>query len=321
MNSKQPTRLPARGTGRVRAYVELLRLPAVFTAMADVAMGFLFTHPTLEPWRIFLALWLASSSLYLAGMVLNDVFDSQLDARERPNRPIPSGRIARASAARLGGGLLVFGVVAGWVASGLSGRVEPGAIATALAAMILLYDAALKSTVLGPVAMGSCRFLNVLLGMSAVGATLPHLPFDTAWRPAALIVALGIGIYIAGVTWFARTEAGRSERSQLLTGTIVMLAGMGLVARYPAWIQPPLEIPEQWNLFWLLIGAVIGVRCVRAISDPQSGMVQVAVKNCLLSLIVIDAAVVMGMDGQFWACMVLLLVAPAMLLGRWISST
>ena len=50
-------------------------------------------------------------------------------------------------------------------------------------------------------------------------------------------------------------------------------------------------------------------------------MVQLAVRNCLLSLVVIDAAVVLAMDGRFWTCVVLLLVAPAMLLGRWISST
>ncbi len=96
MTASPSTLAPALAESRLRAYVELLRLPAVFTAMADVALGFLFTHPTLEPWRIFVALWLASSSLYLAGMVLNDVFDAQLDARERPERPIPSGRIARA---------------------------------------------------------------------------------------------------------------------------------------------------------------------------------------------------------------------------------
>ena len=48
---------------------------------------------------------------------------------------------------------------------------------------------------------------------------------------------------------------------------------------------------------------MVAVRCVRAIFDPRAGMVQMAVKNCLLSLIVIDAAVVLAMAGRFWACM------------------
>ena len=50
-----------------RAYAQLMRVPAVFTAMANVAMGFLFTHGNLQPWPVFLLLWLASSCLYLVG--------------------------------------------------------------------------------------------------------------------------------------------------------------------------------------------------------------------------------------------------------------
>jgi len=77
MTDAEPAPSPAAGrSGSVRAYVELLRLPAVFTAMSDLAMGFLFTHASLQPWPVFAALWLSSSSLYLAGMVLNDVLDA-----------------------------------------------------------------------------------------------------------------------------------------------------------------------------------------------------------------------------------------------------
>ena len=198
----------------------------------------------------------------------------------------------------------------------LVGRFEPGLIATALAVLVLLYDGLLKPTFLAPLAMGGCRTLNVLLGMSAAAADLPQLQPGTAWQIAGWLVAAGIGVYIAGVTWFARTEADTSHRGQLLAGTLVMLCGVGLVGWYPAWIEPPLAVPQQWTLFWLLICAIVGVRCGRAILDPRAGMVQLAVKNCLLSLIVIDAAAVLAIDGTFWACMVLLLVVPAMLLGR-----
>ncbi|HEX4145365.1 MAG TPA: UbiA family prenyltransferase [Pirellulales bacterium] len=322
MTDTQPAPSPAAGrSGTLGAYVELLRLPAVFTAMADLAMGFLLTHGDLEPWPVFAALWLSSSLLYLAGMVLNDVFDAELDARERPRRPIPSGRISRASAARLGIGLLLLGIVAGWVASGLVGRFESGAIATVLAALILLYDGVLKPTPFAPVAMGGCRTLNVLLGMSAAAASLPQLEPNTAGWNATWLVAGGIGVYIAGVTWFARGEADTSHRGHLLAGTLVMLAGIGLVAWYPAWVEPRLGFPQQLILIWLLIAAMVAIRCGWAILDPRAGIVQLAVRNCLLSLILIDAAAVLAVDGRFWACVVLSLVVPAMFLGRWISST
>ena len=153
-----------------RAYLQLMRVPNVFTAVADVTMGFLFVSYRLERWPTYLMLVLASASLYLAGMVLNDVFDVEQDRRERPARPIPSGRVPIGPARRLGFALLASGVVSGW-AAGLLGEVaEPwrvGGVATLLALLVVWYDATLKRTPFGPLAMGGCRLLNVLLGMTA----------------------------------------------------------------------------------------------------------------------------------------------------------
>ena len=144
------------------------------------------------------------------------------------------GRFPRAALPALpphdwGSACCLFGIAAGWVAAALAGRLEPGLIATMLAALIVLYDGVLKPTILAPVAMGGCRTLNVLLGMSAAAADLPQLEPGTAWQQAAWLVAAGIGVYIAGVTWFARSEADTSHRGQLLAGTLVMLAGVGMV--------------------------------------------------------------------------------------------
>ena len=103
--------LPTRRRFPALAYLQLLRLPNVFTALADVGMGFLVTHPQWavgDGWRLG-ALLAASSSLYLAGMVLNDAFDREIDALERPERPLPSGRIAPATAWRLGLDLVASG--------------------------------------------------------------------------------------------------------------------------------------------------------------------------------------------------------------------
>src|SRR4051794_12595089 len=88
-----------------RTLGQLFRLPAVFTAMSDIAMG------ALVAWSLgsstaslpaFLLLLVASSCVYLAGMVLNDVADAEVDRRERTGRPIPSGRISRKNAMTLG---------------------------------------------------------------------------------------------------------------------------------------------------------------------------------------------------------------------------
>ena len=78
---------------RLLAYLQLCRFAAVFTALADICMGWLLTQPDFTPERDFALLLISSAGLYLAGMVFNDVFDRRIDARERPNRPIPSGRV------------------------------------------------------------------------------------------------------------------------------------------------------------------------------------------------------------------------------------
>ena len=109
--------------------LQLLRLPNVFTALADVAMGFLVTRGSLQPGGLFALLAAASCQLYLAGMVLNDVFDAEVDARERPGRPIPSGRVSLAKAQLVGWGLLTGGTICGLFAAYFAGDWRPAAVA------------------------------------------------------------------------------------------------------------------------------------------------------------------------------------------------
>ena len=99
------------------AYLQLLRLPTVFTAMADILLGYVLTHRFVfgpegfdNPQKFF-GLLFASCCLYMSGMVFNDVFDREQDAAERPGRPIPSGRVPLRNAAILGTVLMTLGVI------------------------------------------------------------------------------------------------------------------------------------------------------------------------------------------------------------------
>ena len=317
---------PAAG-GRLKAYLQLLRLPNVFTAMADVLMGYLVVRgdQTGGGPLLLAALVGASSLLYLAGMALNDLFDREQDARERPQRPIPSGRVSPRAAAWLGAELLLLGAGLGWLASSLIGGARAGATATLLAASVVLYDRWLKRTPLGPAAMGCCRALNVLLGMSAA---------PVIWQTPHALIAAGLGTYIAGVTWFARTEAAVSRRRALAGAVAVMAAGVALVAAFPRFAADgDLAIfarvdAGRWYVLWLALFLLIGGRAAAAVADPSPRNVQRAVKNAILSLIVFDAAVAFavrdwGLPVADWsgAVAILLLVVPALFLGRWIYST
>ncbi|MGM0490322.1 MAG: UbiA family prenyltransferase [Planctomycetota bacterium] len=313
----------------MRDYVQLTRFPNVFTALADVTMGFLFVHAGLRPLETYFCLAAASMTLYMAGMVLNDVWDVEQDRQERPSRPIAAGRIPLVQARRVGFGLLCSGVVLGW-AAGYVASIEwatawrSGLAATMLALLIVLYDAHIKRTPLGPLAMGGCRSLNVLLGMSLIGSesTSALLPGFSAVQ---LLVAGGVGLYIAGVTWFARREARTSTRWQLAAAMAVMVGGIGLLGLVYQGL--PTETPRMIAheaTWWLLLGLLtftIIRRCVMAFFDPSPRRVQLAVTNAIWSLIVLDAAVVLLACHFAWALLVVAFLLPTMFLGRWVEST
>ncbi|MBI3464167.1 MAG: UbiA family prenyltransferase, partial [Planctomycetes bacterium] len=211
---------------RLLAYFQLLRLPNVFTAMADVFMGFLVSHGSLRPWKEFVPLLVASSCLYLSGMVLNDWFDIEVDRVERPERPLPSGRIPRSHALLLGIVLVLAGVGIAFCVGSTSRNV-----ALPLAACVLLYDGLLKDSLVGPAIMGLCRALNVLLGMSSLPGSIwlfqQNLP--QAWR-FGTVAAAGVGLYIMSVTRLARSEAGSNATAQPLSSTLGMNLGLLLIA-------------------------------------------------------------------------------------------
>ncbi|MCH8841228.1 MAG: UbiA family prenyltransferase, partial [Planctomycetes bacterium] len=179
------------------AWWQLLRIGNVFTAASNVIAGFLIVQGGWQPVGPLLVLIAASTLLYAAGMVLNDVFDAERDATERPERPIPSGRVSRRSAYLFGWILLILGILCGWWASWLTGTARPGIVATLLALAVVGYDAGLKNTPLGPWTMGGCRLLNILLG-----ASIATQPYEL---PVLVYVTL-VTLYTIGLTYFARSE-------------------------------------------------------------------------------------------------------------------
>jgi hypothetical protein len=308
----------ANPPSRLLAYLQLMRLPNVFTAMADIAMGFLVTHESFEPLGVFALLLLSSSCLYIGGMVTNDVCDLEIDRVERPHRPLPSGRVSLNFAPLFGFSLLIVGVLAGIVVAILVNDYRPAVVAAALSATIFQYNAALKSTFAGPLAMGGCRLLNVLLGMSAS---------PEPWTAVNWIIAAGLGLYITGITWFARSEATTSKRLQLAVALLVILAGMATLWWYPQIIPqeklaPMLQLqPQNWSVLWAMLACIIGWRALRAIIQPDPAHVQATVKTGILSIIVLDAAVVLAMHGPMTAAAILLLLVPTIVLGWWVYST
>jgi 4-hydroxybenzoate polyprenyltransferase len=248
-------------------------------------------------------------------MVWNDFFDRFEDAQSRPNRPIPSGRVRPRTAVILGLLLFALGLTfAGLAGTQASSEWDPTPLvyAVGIVLAVWMYDGGLKRTPLGPIGMAICRFLNVLMGLSA----LPDSALDLDTR---LHLAGVVGVYIVGVTWFARTEEGRSSKRQLLGAACVLAValflGLVLKARLPLG-SGTVAFPYLLVLF----GFVIGRPVARAVSSPGPREVQTAVKRCILGLVILDAVLATAFVG-LPGLAILLLLPPALVLGKWVYST
>jgi 4-hydroxybenzoate polyprenyltransferase len=264
----------AHSSTPARSFLELLRPANVVTAVADVLAGAAVARASWSGhfW------WLVPSTacLYAGGVVLNDYFDRHVDAIERPERPIPSGRVAAGAAAMLGASLLAAGVAFA-AASGTSSA----AMAAAVAFAVLLYDARGKRhAFLGPINMGACRALNLLLGMTAASGVVA-----VSW-PLGLLPL----IYIAGVTVLSRGEVSGGKRPVALLALILA----GLVAG--AALGLATQTPDRVALVWaVILAAGFAMRLLppfwRAWRDPSPATIRIAVRTGVLSLVLLDAVI------------------------------
>jgi len=294
---------------KLRPWLRLVRLPALFTAPADVLAGFSILHGDWTPWQPLVALVAAGVCLYAGGMVLNDWFDRKRDAADRSDRPLPAGEISASAAAALGFGLLGAGVGLGFLGGALAGNaLRSGLVALAVAVLVILYDGPLKSTLLACPTMGACRATNLILGASAM---------EFASHSGLWTVALAMGCYVGGVTLYARREATVSDTHLLTPGFVAVNLGFATLA-YAYLTQKWVEAPDLLPLAVLATVAIsVDRRMATGLSNPTPQVVGPAVGVAILSIITLNAVTVMAAtaDAALTLATVALL-APAALLKK-----
>ena len=298
----------------LKPYLQLVRLPNLFTAAADSLAGFLMVRGALDRPSLWLPLCLASMAIYAAGIALNDLCDYRIDLEERPGRPLPSGRVTR----RFAGG---FGAIAMAMGIGLAALSSPRSaiVAGALAGCVLLYNLGLKRTPLGPIAMGSCRGLNLALGLGASA----DFGGPTAW-----VAAGSLALFVAGLTWISRSEVETGKARGVAFGMGVQLAamlGLAFVAfrasTFPGASGDRPIVPVEGLLVLSLVLMVVSLAGGRAVVEPRPETIQKAVKTGVLSLVWLDVGLVAAVRGPGPALAVAALWVPAFLIGKWLYST
>jgi 4-hydroxybenzoate polyprenyltransferase len=235
-------------------------------------------------------------------VVLNDYFDRHLDRAERPERPIPSGRVSARGARVLGVLLLAFGAF-------LAFRATPtaGLLAAAIAAFVIVYDAWGKHHSAGPALMGLCRALNLLLGVAAVPGML-----------TARAAFAGIPFaYIVAVTALSRGEVhggARRVATFALLSLSIALSGLAVVALRsgePVWSGVVLLF-----LVWRVLPAFVNAR-----RTPDATRIRHAVRTGVLSLVLVNAVLGTAFGGPLYGALILTIALLAGWLARLFAVT
>ncbi len=284
--------------------LELGRVSNLPTVWTNVLAGIVLSGGGGAPGLIVLLL-ASLTLLYTGGMFLNDAFDREIDARERPGRPIPSGRISAAAVfswgfGMLGGGVLLL-LAAGYTITD-SAEWRPAAAGLALAGAIVLYDAWHKGNPVSPLIMGLCRMLVYVTAGYAVASALP----------APLFLGAGVLLcYLIGLTF-----AAKQENLNRITNLWPLLflavpfvyapavpgldgAGMAIYAGFAAWVL--------YALSFLVVPSRINV--------PR------AVVSLLAGICLLDALLISASGGQTLAWLAVAGFPLTLFLQRWVSGT
>jgi 4-hydroxybenzoate polyprenyltransferase len=293
----------------LRQYLLLVRLPNTFTVPSNILAGyFAVILPSYANVSHLAILILSSLLLYLSGIVFNDYFDIEEDRKERPFRPLPSGKVTKqkafiiAAASMLAGNILVFAVGATSVV-----------ISIILSVTIIAYNYRLKHTITGPFIMGAARFLNVFLGASPA---FPALLFsnNNILILRIMLVSVSVFLYVIAISILSRMEIGATRSIQtvmcpffIVFAVITMILFAGLVGIFK------INLVVSLTLF---AGTVIITFKQTIFKDYSSTGIQKAIKIMVLSIIILDSVFVSGTAGLYYGLATLLLIIPSIVLAR-----
>lgn len=274
-----------------------MRPANIVTAVSDVLAGITiagyFSHVEFKANYILPVILLCASTkgLYGGGVVFNDVFDADLDKIERPERAIPSGVVSVKEASVLGGSLLLFGLMcAGFV------NASSGILAFFIAAAALIYDKWGKhQNLLGPINMGLCRGLNLLLGISIIPEAL------SSWWFLAVVPI----VYIASITMVSRGEVHGGKPTTLYFAAFLYSIVIGSIL-YQAYKQNNIFITL---IFLIPFAWIIFSPLKKAIKNPIGKNIGMAVKAGVLALILMNAAWAAAF-GTIYPALIILALLP-----------
>ncbi len=292
----------------IRQFLLLIRLPNLFTVPTNILVGYFAIIGSTYTNALELSLLILSSlMMYISGIVFNDYFDFETDLRERPNRPLPSRRVTKK-------GALIIALISLISANILALVVSTASfiISIILSFIVISYDFKLKNTILGPLTMGSARFLNIILGASPALFVIAT-SYNLLLRIVS--VSLFLFVYIIAISLLSKKEVDveslqKTSKTVIVSVSIVFAIILSIVFTYFLGI---FKIDLFVNL---ILFAGIMVAIFRQINFDESLTIQNGVKYMVISIIVLDSIFLSGTIGLKYGLLSLILIVPSILLAR-----
>jgi len=291
-------------TFNFKDYLILVRLPNLFTLPSNVLVGyFMVSSMTMTSYVQLLLLVTISILLYCVGLILNDLCDYSIDKKERPDRPLASGKVSRRAAIGL---VVTFSTLA--LALSFIINITTFVISSILLITIFGYDKILKKTRAGPFTIGAARVMNVLLGASVDFGNIGSYP---QFIILTFVLSMTF-VYVSLIGFISRYEVyGFPKDSKLLlipaiVAAIIFLIGLFSIA----------GLFKYESLIMLVcFSFIIGITFYKFQKNDSVG-IQRIVKNMIMSIIVLDSTFLSGIVGIEIGLVVMVLLAPLLILAR-----
>ena len=277
----------------ITSYFQLVRFPGIFTAFTNIFVGFFLVNPSEINWYLLSPLLISSGFLFLAGMSLNDYFDYRIDKKERPRRPLPSGKISRRNALYISISFLVFANVSSFFVG-----TQTILLTLIMTSLIVFYDIKSKNLAyVGIFNLSIIRFLNVILGTSVV-------PFDLEFTK----IAIPIAIFVAGISILAKTEMNNTSSNAHkinIIFIIVTIISVFIITYDKGYIYLSLIVLFSVFVFFPIIKNKINSKQIQKIITYQ-----------LMAIILLDSALIMAFAEIEYALMALSLIIPSFIISK-----
>jgi len=293
----------------LRQYLLLIRLPNTFTIPSNILTGyFAIIAPAYAHSLQLFVLILSSILIYIAGIVFNDFFDIEIDLKERPYRPLPAGTIAKQKA-------LVVAMLSLVSANILAFAVNWSSfvISAILSATVISYDYRLKNTAIGPITMGAARVLNVFLGASPALFVLLADNNNNNFFVRIIFVSLSMFLYVLAISLLSRKEINGMQTGRTIIGSFFIVFAVIASITFAGFLGV-FKMEFFSNL--ILFAGIMTITFKQTKSRNCSLAIQKAIKNMVISIIVLDSVFISGSIGLYYGLATLLLIIPSVIFSR-----